>query len=128
MTETWKAVPGYEGRYEVSDQGRVRSFRRSKQGRELRPGRMPAGHVSVALGRGNSRCVHELVLLAFVGFPPPNHECRHLNGIPSDNRLENLCWGTRSENILDAVRHGRWMTPQRYAALAKGRATRWGHK
>jgi hypothetical protein len=85
--------------YEVSDQGRVKSYRRYPEGRLLRPGCMSGGHVSVSLGRKNSLCVHALVLLAFVGPPPEKHECRHLNGNPSDNRLENLRWGTRSENI-----------------------------
>ena len=125
--EVWKLVPEYDGKYEVSDQGRVRSFRRYPQGIILRPGRMPGGHLSVALGRGNSQCVHKLVLLTFVGVAPDKHECRHLNGDPADNRLENLCWGTRSENIKDAVRHGTWMTPERKAGGDKGRATRWGH-
>jgi hypothetical protein len=103
--EIWKPIPGFEGRYEVSDQGRVQSFCRDLQGKFLRPGRMPAGHVSVALGRGNSQCVHKLVLLAFVGEAPARHECLHINGIPNDNRLVNLRWGTRSENNIDAVLH-----------------------
>jgi hypothetical protein len=47
-----------------------------------------------------------LVLLSFVGAPAPAQECRHLNGIPADNRLENLCWGSRSENIKDKTAHG----------------------
>ncbi len=128
MTEQWKDVPGYEGQYQVSDGGSVMSYRRRAEGQLLRPGRMPMGHLSVSLGRGNSQCVHKLVLLAFVGPPPLKHECRHLNGNPADNRLANLCWGTRSENIRDAVSHGTWMTPVRIAALNKGRATRWGSK
>jgi hypothetical protein len=104
--EQWKPIPGYEGRYEVSDQGRVKSYQRDKQGAILRPGRMPQGHLSVALGHRNSQCVHKLVLLSFVGAPAPAQECRHLNGIPADNRLENLCWGSRSENIKDKTAHG----------------------
>ncbi len=51
--------------------------------------------------------VHHLVLEAFVGPRPEGMECRHLNGDPFDNRPENLAWGTRSENALDKVRHGR---------------------
>ena len=140
--EIWKDVPGYEGQYQVSDQGRVRSLDRTIsqmsrcgtlylkdiKGVVLRPGRMPAGHMSVSLGRNNSQCVHKLVLLAFVGPAPDGHECLHGNGDPSDNRLENLRWGTRGDNIRDAIRHGTWMTPARKAALDKGRATRWGRK
>lgn len=125
--EVWKLVPEYDGKYEVSDQGRVRSFQRYPQGVILRPGRMPGGHLSVALGRGNSQCVHKLVLLTFVGAAPDKHECLHINGIPNDNRLTNLRWGTRSENMRDAYAHGARDREKNRAALAKGRATRWGH-
>lgn len=103
--EVWKLVPGYDGKYEVSDQGQIRSYQRRPEGCILRPGRMPGGHLSVALGRGNSQCVHKLVLLAFVGEAPDKHECLHMNGNPADNRLSNLRWGTRSENNIDAVLH-----------------------
>ena len=140
--EIWKDIPGYEGCYQVSNQGNVRSLTRaitqmSRWGTEytkivdgvyLRPGRMPAGHLSVSLGRNNSQCVHKLVLLAFVGPAPEGYECLHGNGDPSDNRLENLRWGTRGDNIRDAIHHGTWMTPARKAALDKGRETRWGRK
>jgi hypothetical protein len=142
MKEVWKAIPGYEGIYEVSDQGKVRSLDRAifcsgkvkgsylsrKKGRMLRPGPSNYGHLSVVLGRRNTRMVHDLVLRAFMGAPTAKQECRHLNGDPTDNRLANLRWGTRSENILDAVSHGTWMTPERIAGCKKGRATRWGHK
>ena len=121
MQEVWKPVPGYEGLYEVSDQGRVRSLDRYvqcsgpvkgayvslKKGRLLRPGPSNYGHLSVVLGRRQTRMVHDLVLRAFVGAPPTKRECCHNNGDPADNRLENLRWGTRSENNIDAVRHQR---------------------
>jgi hypothetical protein len=125
--ENWKDIPGYECRYQVSDYGRVRSFRRDIQGRFLKPGRMPGGHLSVALGRGNSQCVHKLVLLAFVGAPYAGRECLHRNGVPGDNRLVNLHWGTRSENMTDAYAHGARDREKNCVALSKGRATRWGH-
>lgn len=101
--ETWVLIPGFEGRYAVSDEGRVYSWVSHKL---LKPGRMPGGHLSVALGRGNSRCVHELVLTAHVGpRPSPKHETRHLNGVPSDNRLSNLEWATKSRNSQDKKWH-----------------------
>jgi hypothetical protein len=120
MIEVWKNIPGYEGQYQVSTLGNVRSLDRVitcegkvkgkytslRKGKLLRPGRSISGHLTTALGRNNSRCVHELVLLAFVGPAPVKHECRHLNGNPADNRLENLKWGTRSENIKDKTAHG----------------------
>lgn len=121
MSETWRQIPGFEGRYEVSDLGRVRSVDREVEtsngqvrryrGMILSPGRMnDFGHVSVMLGReGGSRCVHELVLLAFVGPPSEDQECRHLDGDGSNNRLDNLCWGSRGENVKDATRLERRM-------------------
>ncbi|MDE2095631.1 MAG: HNH endonuclease [Patescibacteria group bacterium] len=59
-------------------------------------------------GSGNKKysLVHRLVLEAFIGPCPPGMECRHLNGNRSDNRLENLCWGTRIENVEDKRKHG----------------------
>lgn len=126
MTERWLPVVGFEAMYEVSDLGRVRSLdrvlpyeradqysgrvlsvQRKRKGQLLRPGRKPSGHVSVALGRGRSMDVHVLVLTAFVGQCPEGQEALHENDIPGDNRLANLRWGTRSENIHDAIRNGR---------------------
>lgn len=123
MKEIWKAVVGLEGRYEVSDRGRVRSVPRrlhiraswrrpahwrSYRGKLLRPGRYTSsGHVAVVLGHGaHGSPVHLLVLAAFIGPLPPGKETRHLNGVADDNRLENLCYGTRSENMKDAWAHG----------------------
>jgi hypothetical protein len=50
--------------------------------------------------------MHRVILTAFAGPCPPRMECRHFNGDPLDNRSENLPWGTRSENVMDLVRHG----------------------
>jgi hypothetical protein len=125
--EIWKPVLGYEDSYEVSNMGRVRSIDRewvqkskhgteyiyTKKGKLLKPGKMKSGHVSVAIGRGHSRLVHSLVMEAFVGERPKGKEVLHNNGVADDNRLENLRYGTRSENILDAVKHGTWMSEAR---------------
>lgn len=109
--ETWKPVPGYEGRYEVSDQGRVWSVRLYKM---LRPGPSNYGHLSVSLGwPQRTHMVHILVLTAFVGPRPKGMECRHLDGDPKNNKVENLKWGTRRENILEAVWHGTWFSEKR---------------
>lgn len=126
-SEVWKDIPGYEGTYQVSSLGRVRSldrvvkgkchftgelFDRRIKGQVLRPGKCcKSGHLSVVLGRGTTgRPVHELVMLAFVGVPPEGKEVCHQNGDPTDNRLENLRYDTRRENILDVYRKpgGRW--------------------
>lgn len=121
MMETWKDIPGYEGLYQVSDAGRVASvdrvivqvsrhgtpFHRKLAGKLLRPGRMAQGHVSVVLTRAHgSATVHSLVMLAFVGPPTPGQEIRHLDGNPGNNRLGNLTYGTRGENLIDRAYHG----------------------
>jgi len=82
--------------------GTMRTYR----GRVLRPG-THNGYRYVNLTNPR-RCVNinVLVLEAFVSRRPFGSDSRHLNGDRADNRLANLRWGTRSENILDAVRHG----------------------
>lgn len=64
--------------------------------------------VSVYIGNGKSRPigVHQLVADAFIGPVPENQEVRHLNGIPSDYRYENLAYGTKQDNANDRVQHG----------------------
>lgn len=119
MTEQWREIPGYEGRYEVSDQGRVRSMDRvvvASNGvvRHL-PGRMLKQYkqrywlVSLAATADhpprNPR-VHVLVLAAFVGPRPEGQMGRHLDDDTDNNALPNLAWGTNSDNMLDAVRNG----------------------
>jgi hypothetical protein len=115
--EEWRAVPGYEGRYEVSDLGRVRSLLlhgvsygvsydlvRSVP-RVLQPTPTGARYLQVNLA-GTMRLVHRLVLEAFVGLCPVGHEGAHLNGNRTDNRRANLAWKTPRENAADRERHG----------------------
>lgn len=114
MKEIWKDVVGHEGAYQVSDQGRVRSLdhrvrlvakgvetTRLSPGKILKPGKqLKSGHLSVAIGKGNSRPVHQLVLEAFRGPRPPNCiDTLHEDHDPSNNKLGNIRWGTRSENV-----------------------------
>jgi hypothetical protein len=78
-------------------------------GRILKDGPSPSGHRMVCLcreGTSRSRLVHHLVMEAFVGTRPEGMECRHLNGVPHDNRLSNLKWGTPKENQADRIGHG----------------------
>ena len=103
MQEVWKAIPGHEGRYEVSDQGRVR-----ENVRILAQATMRSGHLTVHLRR-QTHYVHRLVLFAFVGAPPAKAqrmEARHLDGNPANNNLQNLAWGTVKENRADRRRLG----------------------
>lgn len=57
-------------------------------------------------GREHRKLSHTIILLAFVGPRPKGYDCLHANGNPGDNRLVNLRWGTRAENMDDARRHG----------------------
>lgn len=117
--ETWRPVPGYEGFYEVSDQGRVRSLDRvvtSKGSAKRVKGQVRrhninwAGYHLVHLSREAQKqavLVHRLVLEAFVGSAPEGKPfALHGNGDRADNRLENLRWGSQSENMMDSVEHG----------------------
>ena len=102
--ETWKYIPGYEGQYQVSTLGNVRSFVLHKEGRLRALTKAKKGHVWVNLGRGTNFTVHTLVLRAFVGEPPFGMECCHNDGNPSNNALYNLRWDTRAENAKDMYR------------------------
>ena len=119
--EIWKDIPGYEGKYQASSAGRIRSlsrtlafhgklnYKREMKGRILKPGRLcKNGHVSVVLGHGeNGSPVHQLVALTFLSPCPEGMEVLHANGNPTDNRVENLRYGTRTENILDVYAAGK---------------------
>jgi hypothetical protein len=105
--EHWLGIEGFPG-YEVSDLGRVRRQLASGETRLLRATPNKSGHRSVTLrvgGRPRSLLVHRLVLQAFVGDCPPGLESCHADDDPTNNRLTNLRWGTRAENIDDRLRN-----------------------
>lgn len=112
----WLPVVGYEGRYEVSATGLVRSVRRKEDrrngsvgGRVLRQHVTPAGRSRVSLGSGvakRSYFVHRLVAIAFLGWPEPGFEVCHNDGNALNNHLGNLRWDTRKANMLDLIKHG----------------------
>lgn len=103
--EEWRDVPDFPG-YQVSNLGQVKG-RRGSILRGVESGRHHSCRpLLVTLGHRKKVFVHHLVLVAF-GFPRPDGMvCRHLNGNPQDNRLENLQWGTMSENQQDRFLHG----------------------
>lgn len=114
--EEWRPVVGYEGLYEVSSIGRVRSLPRRRQTgagiRTLRerlltpkPGLYPTVSLS-RLGDPRTLTIHSLVLIAFVGPAPPGMEACHNDGNKWNSKLSNLRWDTRSGNTNDRVSHG----------------------
>lgn len=111
MNETWKPVVGYETTYEVSSLGRVKRIVgcqcRQERLRKLILG--SGGHLYVVLcqsGKTKNHYIHRLVLEAFDTVRPDGMEARHLDGCPSNNRIDNLAWGTRTQNIADRRIHG----------------------
>lgn len=113
--EIWRPVVGFEGAYEVSDQGRVRSVQRTDgigrrvNARVLRPGVATNGYPLVSLwreGRGSSQFVHHLVAAAFIGPRPPGMDICHEDGNRLNHVASNLRYDTRAANLADARRHG----------------------
>jgi hypothetical protein len=117
--ERWLPVVGFEGVYEVSDHGRVRSLdrvatglngvRRPISGRVLRGSVSVRGYYRVSLswdGRQEWPQVSRLVLAAFVGACPAGQQAAHGDGKPWNNHVSNLRWATPKANTADKVIHG----------------------
>jgi len=127
IEEVWVDIEGFEGLYQVSSMGRVKSFDRVtrniirpfiKKGRILKPNPDGHGYVYVTLFKDGIRSrvkVHRLVANAFIPNPENKPEIDHINSIRDDNRLENLRWVTRSENNKNPI----WIERQRAAAVGR---------
>lgn len=114
--EIWRDVPGYEGSYQVSNLGRVRSLdrvvryvdgrTREYPGQLLVPYHNKRGYAGVNLGKGakHRRLVHRLVAQVFIPNPQAKPEVNHRDGDPSNNRVWNLEWATPGENMGHALR------------------------
>jgi hypothetical protein len=122
MQEVWQPVVGYEGLYEVSDLGRVRSLdrwlpcrdgqRQWHRGKVLKQLSNGNGYQGVSLSnlcegiKPKRMYAHSLVLESFVGPRPSGHQAAHGDGDRSNNRLSNLRWATVSDNLADKLDHG----------------------
>lgn len=121
--ENWKNVVGYEGYYEVSDLGNVRSVTRVKRGKVLSPSKRQHGYLGVQLyGKGgNARkfrtfSVHRLVAEAFIPNPENKPEVNHKDEDKTNNRVENLEWVSHKENM------NRGTLPKRFKGRKSHRA------
>lgn len=112
---TFRAIPEFPG-YCVGDDGSVWTRRKqcrwgglSVEWRPLRPSPQRSGHLGLHLSDGSKSRgfrVHRLVAHVFLSPCPPGQEVRHKDGNPANNRAWNLTYGTRRQNIGDAIRHG----------------------
>lgn len=109
--EIWKAIKGYEGFYEASNKGRVRSLDRfvptARGGRNLKGVVLQPAidnwgypHVSMRIdGKSRTFKIHRLIALTFIGDCDKMDQVNHKNGIKTDNKVENLEWCTASFNV-----------------------------
>ncbi|MCH4543165.1 NUMOD4 domain-containing protein [Ochrobactrum sp. A-1] len=115
--EKWLPVVGWEGLYEVSDMGRLRSIpRKYCSGRVLKASAAKNGYLMVSFTfpamKRQYAYVHRVVAEAFIGPCPNGMEVCHCDGTRVNNQVENLRYGTRSSNALDRIEHGT-MNPQK---------------
>lgn len=126
--EIWKPIKGFEGKYEVSSIGRVRSVphmvenrysERMTKAKILALQKLRNGYLTVSLGRKHKHAlVHRLVAEAFLPEPLGKTDVNHKNLNKTDNRVENLEWSTRHENMQHAhdngaFDHDKWRRPIR---------------
>ena len=109
--ESWLPIPGYEGCYEASDLGAIRSLpRNGTRGGPMRTWINAGGYPTVGLRRDGKLTtwqVHKLIAATFIGPCPPGQVVRHYDGDHANVAARNLLYGTPSQNNLDTVRHGR---------------------
>jgi hypothetical protein len=132
MEKQWKPVKNYDGLYEVSNFGEIKSLGNNKKRREklLKPGKNSDGYLYVVLyknGVVKKFLVHRLVYSAFVGEIPEGLQCNHIDENKENNRVDNLNlmtskennnWGTRNRRAAAALR-GKSKSPEAVAKRSK---------
>lgn len=130
MSEQWKAIPGFDGRYEASTLGRIRTVEhriltmRTATGSEYPKVSLihdPTQPTFKTRSKAFPR--HRLVALTFIGPCPSGYEVNHINGDKNDARAENLEYVTRSENMLHVHRTLKTSKPRKGTAHYKAKFT-----
>lgn len=111
MEEIWRDIEGYEGLYQVSNLGRIKSFisQRNKKEKILHPSNDKDGYLFIGLyknGNQKPKRVHRIVAGNFIPNTNNKPQVNHINGDKKDNRVENLEWCTCKENIVHAWEEG----------------------
>lgn len=97
ITEIWKDIPNYDG-YQASNIGRIRTFVFHGKNTRIKKQSICNGYLSVNIGNKRLKS-HRLIASAFINNPFNKEQINHINGIKTDNRIENLEWVTRKENL-----------------------------
>lgn len=108
MEEIWKDIEGYEGLYQVSNLGRVKSLGNNKNRKEkiIKQIKKKDGYLYLKCsknGESKTFSVHRLVAQAFIPNPNNLPEIDHINTVPTDNRIENLRWCSRKGNMNNPI-------------------------
>ena len=105
----WKPVIGYEGLYEVSNSGEIKSIFYGKNPKILKKSKTTTGYYKIELSKNKKRKsfkVHRLVAIAFIPNIENKPNINHIDGNPLNNNIDNLEWCTQKENVIHAVEIG----------------------